>query len=343
MKCISFLVPCYNSEPYLARCVDSLLLAGEDAEIIIVNDGSRDRTLEIAEAYRVRHPDVIRVVDQENGGHGSAVNRGIERAEGLYFKVVDSDDWLDPEALQALMLRLRGFCAAPPESDVPDLILCNYVYDHLNEHRTHSIHYRQVMDPDRQYGWDDLHRFGFSQYFVMHAMIYRTQVLRQCGLVLPEHIFYEDNIFSYQPLPYVRHLYYIDIDLYHYFIGRADQSVNESVMLRNIDQQVRITYLTSRCVDFEKVRRTCPRLADYMRRYLSMLYSITDVLLFMKNTDKSRQQYRTLWADLREQDPELYRLLRHRSMSMWTVLPGRACRRGVILSYRAARRLYQFN
>lgn len=219
----------------------------------------------------------------------------------------------------------------------------NYVYDHLNEHRTHPISYRKVMRGDVMYGWSDLSRFWFSQYLVMHAMIYRTAVLRKSGLVLPEHTYYEDNLFSYQPLLCVERLYYIDIDLYHYFIGRANQSVNEKVMLGNIDQQVAVTGLMSRAVDIRSVRRDNPKLANYLRRYLSMMYSITSVLLYIIDTDESQKKYSDLWNDLKERDPELYDMLRHHSMSMWTALPGRAGRRMVVAGYRMARRIYKFN
>mgnify|MGYP001352890625 CR=1 FL=1 len=346
MKCITFLVPCYNSEAYIDRCVNSLVVAGEDAEIIIVNDGSTDRTGEIAEQYALQYPDIVRVINQAYGGHGSAVNRGIENAEGVYFKVVDSDDWLDPTALQTLMVRLRVFCMMQLRSQitsVPDLLICNYVYDHLNESSSRSVGYRQAMHPDIMYGWDGLNSFRLSQYFVMHAMIYRTSVLKDCGIVLPEHIFYEDNLYSYQPLPFTKRLYYIDIDLYHYFIGRADQSVNENVMLKNVDQQVRIAHLMSRAADMDSVRLTNPKLASYMRRYLSMIYAITTVLLLMTGTEKAHRQYTDLWEGLKKHDPETYRLLRYHSMSILTTLPGWEGRRAIIAGYHLARRIYKFN
>lgn len=342
MKTITFLVPCYNSEAYLERCVDSLLIAGDDAEIIIVNDGSSDRTEEIAEAYRGRYPERVRVISQRNGGHGSAVNRGIESAEGAYFKVVDSDDWLDSEALRVLMPKLRNLLSGR-ETGIPDLVICNYVYDHAGAGETHSIHYRKVMPPEEIRGWDELGRFRLSLYFIMHAMIYRTDILRKSGLVLPEHLYYEDNLFSYYPLPYAKRLYYIDIDLYHYFIGRADQSVNEAVMLRNIGQQLKVTRLVTHSVDLARLRVENPALANYTRRYLSMLYSITTVLLLILNTESARQQCRDLWGELKEWDPETYRLLSRHSMSMFTKLPGRAGRRAVITGYRLARRIYKFN
>ena len=102
MKLLSFVVPSYNSEKYLNKCVDSLLKGGEDVEIIIVNDGSKDNTIKIAREYEEKYPSIIKVVDKENGGHGSGINSGLEVATGLYFKCVDSDDWVDEDALKKL-------------------------------------------------------------------------------------------------------------------------------------------------------------------------------------------------------------------------------------------------
>ena len=103
MKLLSVAIPCYNSEAYMANCIESLLVGGEEVEIIVVNDGSKDRTAEIAEEYRVKYPTIVKVVNKENGGHGSAVNAGLENATGLYFKVVDSDDWVDKDAYKEIL------------------------------------------------------------------------------------------------------------------------------------------------------------------------------------------------------------------------------------------------
>ncbi len=96
MKIVSFVIPCYNSQDYMEKCINSLLSGGDkDIEIIIVNDGSTDKTAEIADRYADMYPDIIRAVHQQNGGHGAGVNAGLKNATGMYFKVIDSDDWVD--------------------------------------------------------------------------------------------------------------------------------------------------------------------------------------------------------------------------------------------------------
>ena len=99
MKLITFAIPCHNSEKYMKKCIDSLLVAKDDIEIIIVNDGSTDDTQKIANQYAKKYPDTIKAIHKENGGHGSGVNVGLENATGLYYKVVDSDDWVDKNSL----------------------------------------------------------------------------------------------------------------------------------------------------------------------------------------------------------------------------------------------------
>ena len=136
MKYITFTIPCYNSQDYMKRCIDSLLPGGDDVEIIIVDDGSTDATGEIADYYEKQYPGIVKAVHKENGGHGSGVNTGLQLATGVYFKVVDSDDWLDEAAYEKLLGRVRGFCVKKETrliGEIPDMFVCNYVYDHLDE------------------------------------------------------------------------------------------------------------------------------------------------------------------------------------------------------------------
>ena len=110
MKLLSIAIPCYNSEAYMEKCIESLLKGGEDVEILVVNDGSSDRTAEIADAYAEKYPTIIKAVHQENGGHGEAVNAGIRNATGLYFKVVDSDDWVNEKLMQRFCIHWENSC-----------------------------------------------------------------------------------------------------------------------------------------------------------------------------------------------------------------------------------------
>ena len=293
MKYITFAVPCYNSQDYMRRCVDSLLAGGRDVEIILINDGSSDDTGRIADEYQLRYPDIVRAVHKPNGGHGSGVNKGLELARGLYYKVVDSDDWLDAGAYRMLLARIRELCGggrAEFGEGIPDLFVCNYVYDHLDEGRKRSMDYRNIFPADEMCGWNDIGRFRPSQYLIMHALVFRTDVLRASGVKLPEHTFYVDNLFSYQPLPFAERIYYMDIDLYHYYLGRDDQSVNEKVLMKRIDQQIRVTELVAKSVDLKEVKKTYPKLAAYMTRNISIMLSISSIHLLLIATSEAERK-----------------------------------------------------
>ena len=126
MKLVTFAVPCYNSAAYMEKCVETLLTAKDRAEIILIDDGSVDETPAICDRYAAAYPETVRAIHQPNGGHGEGVNQGLRHAEGMYYKVVDSDDWLDVEALQKMLDRLETLSRGP---EPLDLMICNYVYE----------------------------------------------------------------------------------------------------------------------------------------------------------------------------------------------------------------------
>ena len=119
---------------------------GEDVEIIVVNDGSKDGTQEIAERYQEKYPTIVKAVEKPNGGHGDAVNCGLEHATGKYFKVVDSDDWVDEEALLKVLDTIKGF--VKDESEV-DMVIANYVYEKVGMTHKKVIRYDNVL-PENQ-------------------------------------------------------------------------------------------------------------------------------------------------------------------------------------------------
>ena len=340
-KLITFAVPCYNSAAYMDHCVQTLLTGGEDIEIILVDDGStKDDTPAICDRYAAEYPDIVRAIHQENGGHGEGVNQGLRHAAGLYYKVVDSDDWLDEEALQKVLAKLREFAALPRPVD---LVIANYVYEHVEDNTRKVMRYTNVFPRDKIFTWDDIGRFGPSQYLLMHSVIYRTEMLRACGLELPKHTFYVDNIFVYQPLPSVKSLYYMDVDLYRYFIGRADQSVNEKVMMGRVDQQVRITKIMIDAHDLRRVLKDKPKLGRYMRNYLAMMMTISSIFLIMDGSPEALGKKTELWEYLRRVDNGLYHKLKYRSVSFVGNIPGYQGRKLSLKLYRLAWKIYKFN
>lgn len=338
MKYISFAIPCYNSESYMEHAIESVLKGGEDVEIIIVNDGSKDKTSEIAKRYEKKYPTIVKAVDKENGGHGDAVNTGLKYATGLYFKVVDSDDWVDESALQKILQALREFVE---KQTLVDMIVSNYVYEKVGAKHKRVIHYRNAMPQDKIITWKEMNHFHIGQYILMHSVIYRTELLRMCQLELPKHTFYVDNIYVYYPLPHVKTFYYIDVNFYRYFIGRDDQSVNEKNMIKRIDQQI---FVTKTMIDMYSLKKIANRkLRNYMVNYLAIMMTISSIILIRSKKEENLQKKKELWEYLKQKDYRTYWKIRYSIMGQTINLPGKSGRKISSIVYTVANQIVGFN
>ncbi len=339
MKLLSVAIPCYNSEAYMRHCIETLLTGGEQVEIIIVDDGSaKDRTPEIADEYARNYPTICRAIHQENGGHGQAVNTGLKNATGIFFKVVDSDDWVDQDAYARVLETLKGFVYG---NEKLDMLVTNFVYEKEGAEHKKVMKYHTAFPKDRVFGWKDVRFFMVGQYLLMHSVIYRTELLRQCGLELPAHTFYVDNIFVYQPLPMVKNMYYLDVNFYRYFIGRQDQSVNETVMIGRIDQQLRVTKLMLGYYDVMKIKNR--KLRNYMISYLEIMMTICSVLAIKSGLPENLEKKKELWEYLKKQNLALYLRLRLGFLGQGCNLPGKGGRELLILGYKITQKFYGFN
>lgn len=342
MKLLSIAVPCYNSEAYMRKCIDSLLIGGEDVEILIVDDGStKDRTAEIADEYEAQFPTIVKAIHKENGGHGSAVNTGIANASGLYFKVVDSDDWVKEDAYMKILDTLRELAGG---DKALDMLISNYVYEKEGEKRKKIIHYHHTLPKDQVFTWNDCRRFMKGHYILMHSVIFRTRLLKDCGVKLPEHTFYVDNIYVFEPLPYVKNMYYLDVNFYRYYIGRQDQSVNESIMISRIDQQLKVNRLMiDYFVEHKMEIMKNKRLYQYMRNYLEIITTISSILLIRSGTEEHLEKKKELWQYLKEKDSLLHMWMRHGIMGGTMNLPGKGGRKVSVEAYRICQKVFKFN
>lgn len=338
MKLLTVAIPCYNSQEYMKHAIESALVGGEDIEILIVDDGSKDDTAKIADEFEAQYPGIIRAIHQENGGHGEAVNTGLRNAKGLYYKVLDSDDWLDRDALLRVMDQLGQMVK---EGRMVDMFLANYVYEKPSEHKHKVIRYEGVFPEEEVFGWSDIKRFKISQNILMHSVIYRTQMLHECGLELPKHTFYVDNIFVYVPLPSVKTMYYMDVDLYRYYIGRDDQSVNEKVMIGRIDQQIKVNKIMIDACDLTKIRNK--KLKDYMVKYLAMMMTVSSIFLIKEGSEESLTKRAELWHYLKASSKGMFRLVNHQVLSRPMQIRGKAGRKMLVWAYAISRKIYGFN
>lgn len=338
MKLLTITIPCYNSQDYMEHCIESLLPGGEDVEILVVDDGSMDATAEIADSYAEKYPTIVRAIHQENGGHGEAVNTGIRNASGLFFKVVDSDDWVDAEAYRRVLETLKELSGG---KDVLDMLISNFVYEKEGAKRKKVMHYRGILPEDQLFGWNEAGHFMKGRYILMHSVIYRTQLLRECGLELPKHTFYVDNIFVYVPLPHVKKMYYLNVDFYRYFIGREDQSVNEAVMIRRIDQQIKVNKIMVESVDLWKLSNK--KLRKYMFNYLEIITVISTIMCIRSGTEENLEKKRELWKYLKNYDIRLFHHLRNGIMGQAMNLPGKGGRKISVAAYKLSQKIVGFN
>jgi glycosyltransferase involved in cell wall biosynthesis len=337
-KLLTLVVPAYNVEKYLVRCLDSLLGFEEDTDILVINDGSTDQTEQIALDYAQRYPQYIQVITKPNGGHGSAINKGLELAQGEYFYVVDADDWLDRDALSKLLHAMRK--ARNNDSKV-DLFIVNYVYEKINTEKRHVVHYRYAIPRNRPFTWDETNHFGFGRFILLHSTVQKTSVLRECGIVLPEHTFYVDNIMVYNPLPHFHKMYYLDVDLYRYFIGRNDQSVNHHSMIERIDQYVRVAKIM---IDGHHLGDiTNKKLRRYMYNYLSIVLAIVNAFLTLSKKPENDEKKAKLRNYLREHDRTMYRKISRRFLYIASSTNTKLGRFVLRNGYRIGRLIFKYN
>lgn len=328
MKLITFTVPSYNSQDYLERCVDSLLVGGEDVEIIIVNDGSTDKTAEIADNYAARFPDIVKVIHKQNGGHGTGVNAGLKAARGLYFKVVDSDDLLEADALKKLIATIKEHSAL---NVLPDLYITNFTYFHIPDNEFHVSRYEKKIN-EGFIDWQKVKRFHYSHTLMMHALTYKTEKLRANYIELPAHTFYVDNLYAYAPLSKMLNAYYLSVNLYKYIVGRADQSVNIKNCLERYKQQILVMAMMCRCYTLKELKTLPKGLKNYMIHYLHAIMMNTLLFACGKVSKERKQAVKQMWRDIKSFDKKLYRKIKYGGYPLAAViLPW--CIRGKIMMF----------
>ena len=203
MKLLTVIVPVYNTEKYIKRCLDSLdnEEVNDLLEVLIVSDGSKDNAINIAKEYEKRLPDTFKIIEKENGGHGSTINKGLELATGKYFRVLDSDDWVDNNDFVTFVKKLK-------ELDV-DLVVTDYRKEFVYEGKSEKLVYKD-LEPNKKYDFDtfDLKLLN-GEYFVMATSTYKTEVLRKSNLKLMEKTFYVDMQYNVVPIPMVNDFIYL--------------------------------------------------------------------------------------------------------------------------------------
>lgn len=230
-KLLSVCIPSYNMEKYLARNLDSFINSDcfDQLELIIVNDGSTDKTLEIAQQYKMRYPNSIIIIDKKNGHYGSCVNAALKLASAKYFRIVDADDWVDTTALTQVL-------------QILDTINTDVVYTKYSTF--FEIDDSLIINDDpADMIWNqavDLNKIIFNKYVHMHQISYLTNYLKRIGYVQTEGICYTDTEYVYKPLIQATNIYCINISLYQYYVGRNDQSMAPNILIKNFSHLYKV-------------------------------------------------------------------------------------------------------
>lgn len=298
-KILSIVIPTYNVEKYLDRCIISLVHdkeALEKIELIIVNDGSRDNSLAIAKRYEQQYPDSIIAVDKENGGHGSTINAGLKLATGKYFRVIDSDDWVNIDDFGKYVQRL--------ESVDTDIVLTNYSREMVYDGTKVLCKYKG-LEYDHLYNLNkmDLKLLG-DDYLYMATSTIKTQKLRDAGLVLDEHTFYVDMEYNIFPIAHLSTFVYMDFDIYRYWIGRPQQSIDAKSVYRNRAHHEKVL---KRLVEFYTAEKLSANKEAYVKKIIVLMLNTHYFIYCSQRVSRQDvREIRSFDAWLKNMNHELY-------------------------------------
>ena len=336
MKLLTVTVPCYNSQDYMEKCIESLLIGGDRVEIIVINDGSADRTGEIGDRYAAQYPGIVKVIHQENGGHGAGINAGLKAATGKYFKVVDSDDEVSGDFVNFLD-RLE-LCDS--QGGV-DLFVTNYYYVHTDGIGDRSIDYGNALPEGRIFNWGDVKRFRNHQMLTIHSCTFRTEVMRLCGSDLPRKVFYEDNLMVCRTLPFVERMYYMDTDLYRYTIGREGQSMQHDISRRRYTHHLLIAESCFKAVKMNEL--SCRQHQEYMKHELFMLLCFATAFAKLNKCAEADDALEAMWNACAAHDKKWANYFRTRTILLFARIPGKVGYALVGGTYKFANKIVRFN
>lgn len=296
MKILTVVVPSYNVEKYLKKTLESFAIPKvlDDLEVLIVNDGSTDGTIDVAKEFVEKYPETFFLINKENGGHGSTVNVGIEVATGRYFRIVDGDDWVEQDALVTLLHKLKTIDA--------DLVLTNYRTVHVETGERCEFRFSDSLY-DKILNVSDILERNLS--FPMTTVCYKTKILKENKIKLQERIFYVDEEYNVLPFSYAKKIYFCDVILYNYRIGNINQSISIANQVNRIAHKVQVA---NRLIDFVESGNVSGENKEYCYRKIQGL--ITSIYLIMLIYNPNREEAVEIVTKLRTRlqkvSPELY-------------------------------------
>lgn len=255
-KILTIIIPTYNMEKYICKCLDSLIISGKNLsllEVLVINDGSKDASSVLAHKYESNYPQIFRVIDKENGNYGSCVNRGLKEATGKYIKVLDADDSFNTESLNQFIDILQN-------NDV-DLILTDYSL--VNEEDNELCVKKNIIVANKILSFESICNIpAFMKNIAMHAVTYKRQNLININYHQTEGISYTDEEWIFSPMSTVCRVFYANINLYKYLVGREGQTMDSKVMVKCIN------HVELGIISMLKSRQLLPKLSKQINTYL---------------------------------------------------------------------------
>ena len=298
-KILTIVIPTYNMEKYLEKCLSSLVLEDngmmEKLEVLVINDGSKDRSSEIARSFQTRHPCTFRIIDKENGNYGSCINRGLKEAKGTYIKVLDADDSFNTEGLYLLLKTLT--------LEKVDLLLSDFVT--LVEGKEQEKLHKMDLPANKVLKFEDyIDRYDILV-FQMHAVTYRTDILRRLSYSQSEGVSYTDQEWIFAPLALVDKFIYMNSVVYKYLLGRAGQTVDNVFRKRKMGDEVVVNKKI--ISDYKTIQSLMSqKKSEYMKKKL--MFRLTDFYFINLVTfnDPSSKSVNEMEEYLMNNEPYIY-------------------------------------
>lgn len=300
-KLVTICVPGYNVERYLERCIRSLLehKLAEETEILIIDDGSRDHTSDIAKVFETQYPGIVRVIQKENGGHGSTINRAISEGVGKYFMVVDGDDWIDGKQFSQVLEKIKN------GSIDTDIISSNYHEVNMESGESTPWLQQAAVEYGKATSFDEID--VENVYFTLASTMFRLSLLREVNMPLQEHTFYVDVEYILFPIPHVKTVMFVDNFIYKYCRGNTEQSVHIPTMVSRYSHHERVLH---RVLEYEVQCSMTKMQKIYYDSILKKLLFTHYALCFVYDSDKKR-------GYLRAKEFDEYLVRNHPELAIW--------------------------
>lgn len=302
MKILTIAVPSYNVEQYLdkALCAYADDRLKDGLEVLVVDDGSTDRTAEIAQSYVEKYPEIFRLIRKENGGHGSAVNAGMDHATGKYFRIVDGDDWVNTDNLVKLLALLQDSEA--------DIVVDEKREVHMVTGDTQFFPLPDSVGRNWMYEFTDIcENTQVIDCMMMHTMNTKTALLRENNIHLLEHIFYVDYEYIVKATTAAKTVTFVDLEIYQYLVGNVNQSVSYQNWVKRYAHHDKVT---REMCDFADAYQGDARIAAYLtRRVCLIIHTHMNIsLIFNENRKEGLRQAKEFRAYLKEKHPRFFAL-----------------------------------